>query len=128
MAAGAAVNTRAQRGGILATNAQEPRNGGAAWVRASEGPFRRACMAAAAALCLLAGGCTSNPVPVEVQVPVPVACRVETPARPVLPLDGVDVEGAGLFEITRALLSSFERLSAHVLKLEAALEGCRRID
>lgn len=84
----------------------------------------RACVAVGAAIVLLSVGCASQPVPVEVKVAVPVPCDVATPARPRLPVDDL-AEGASLFERVRALIASFERLNAHVIKLESALAGCK---
>lgn len=73
----------------------------------------------------LAGCCTSPPPRVErVEVPVSVPCRAPAVERPALATDALPVE-AGIWDQMRALRAERLQLRGYVMRLEAAVEGCR---
>ena len=71
------------------------------------------------ALALLSG-CASQPVTTTVSVPVPVPCSVPPVAKPIYAFDVLPAD-ASLFEMVRALVSSYEAQEAYVSRLEAAV-------
>jgi hypothetical protein len=71
---------------------------------------------------LLAGCATTAPM-VEVRVPVPVECRVNVPARPAMPTDGLG-PGAALDAAVAAMLAELELREGYEKELRAALATC----
>lgn len=87
-------------------------------------------LAIAALFAAALSGCAADPIvvrTVQVKVPVPVPCDAPAIERPVYALETVD-EGADVYELARAALAEIEQREAREIRLEAALNSCRKLE
>ena len=78
----------------------------------------------AVAVLMLSGCASMLPAFLTVRVPVPVPCNVPAIARPVLPVDSLNVDD-NVFVVNRALWATDEIREGYEIRLVAALDSCR---